>query len=438
MKKYLKMCIWLVLFFLTIAYTYYFRPVVDDELFNYAFAKNILDGLVPYRDFNMIIPPLFSYMLSIVLALFGKKLILYHIAIAIMIIGITYLSSKKIGKTTLIIYLLLLYYPYTGYNIFCLFLLVLLLSIQEKQSSNILEAILISMMFLTKQTLGLLILPSIIYSKKKKKLFAIYGIVILLFLSYLLMNNNLNEFMNYCFYGMFDFTNKNNTGTGGFFGLEIVILIVLSYLTLKTKRKDFFYVLLFQIIAFPIVDYYHFVISFIPVVYLLLVKYRKKNLFVLYSSATVITFFILLNIGIIVEDNNYLYLTHYEVNNFMKSRVTYRVTSSYLLDVKKYLEEYSEYTPYILGNFSYLMKLNLNIPINKFDNINNGNMGYHGSERYIQEIKGDCSKNHCIFIMNDEEAVTEKNIQTNREILKYVKSNYKNVYSSNIFSVYIS
>ena len=40
--------------------------------------------------------------------------------------------------------------------------------------------------------------------------------------------------------------------------------------------------------------------------------------------------------------------------------------------------------------------------------------------------------------MNDGEITTKKNIQTNREILKYVKNNYENIYNSNIFSVYIS
>ena len=58
----------------------------DDELFNYGFAYNILNGLVPYRDFNMIIPPLFNYLLAGILKLFGTKLIVYHFVIASIIL----------------------------------------------------------------------------------------------------------------------------------------------------------------------------------------------------------------------------------------------------------------------------------------------------------------------------------------------------------------
>ena len=43
---------------LTVLYTYYFRPIVDDELYNYGFGFNIATGLIPYKDFSMIIPPL--------------------------------------------------------------------------------------------------------------------------------------------------------------------------------------------------------------------------------------------------------------------------------------------------------------------------------------------------------------------------------------------
>ena len=61
---------------LTVTYTYYFKPIVDDELYNYGFSYNIINGLVPYKDFNMIIPPLFSYLYALIMNLFGTKLII--------------------------------------------------------------------------------------------------------------------------------------------------------------------------------------------------------------------------------------------------------------------------------------------------------------------------------------------------------------------------
>lgn len=438
MKKYWKVILLIGLFIVTVTYTYYVRPIVDDELFNYGFAKSILEGLVPYNDFNMIIPPLFSYLLALVLAILGKKLIVYHFVIALIIVFITWLSYKKIGKNALIIYFLLLVYPYTGYNMFCLFLYFILLSIQDKKYAGLIEPILISMMILTKQTLGLLMIPSLIYSKNKKKTISIYLISGCLFLLYLILNNNLFTFLDYCVWGMFDFTNKNTTSINFLFLIEIVILGGLVWATIKTKRKDIFFCFLFQIITFPIVDYVHFIISFIPVVYLGLSEFGKKRYAFLFTSTAVITFFLVLNVFIMLSNDNYLYLTHYKIDNFMKGRVTYRLTSDYVFHVKDFLDQYEDYRSYILGHFSYLIKLNNDLPINKYDLINNGNMGYHGSEKYLMEIDTYCKENQCIFIMNDSEATISKTIQTNREILSYVGSNYHKIYSSNVFSVYIN
>lgn len=437
-RKCLKILLLISLIFVTVMYTYYIRPIVDDELFNYGFAKNILDGLVPYKDFNMIITPLFSYLLSIPLAIFGKKLIIYHIVIALIITSITYLAFKRIGKQALIIYILLLIYPYTGYNMFCLLLFFLLLDIQDKKYSTVIETILISMMIFTKQTLGLLLIPSIIFSKNRKKTILIYLISGCLFLLYLIINNNLYSFMDYCILGMFDFTDKNATSINGMFLLEIVILLILIYRVIKTKRKDIFFCLMFQIIAFPIIDYVHFMISFIPVVYLFLKVFWNSNYVFFLGTVTTVSFFIMLNVLIMLQNDNYLYLTHYKVNNFMKGRVTYRLTSDYVFHVKKYLDEYPDYNPYILGHFSYLIKLNNNLPINKYDIINNGNMGYHGAQKYLNEIDTYCKENRCIFILNDVESIISKTIQTNRAILVYVQRNYNKVYRSNTFSVYIN
>lgn len=434
MKKYSKVILAIILVIIAILYSYYVRPVVDDELFNYGFGKNILDGLVPYKDFNMIIPPLFSYITALFLAILGKKLIVYHLMMALIIVIITLSCYQKIGKKALIIYLLLLIYPYTGYNMFSLLLLFILVNKKDSKHSELIEALIISCMFLTKQTLGLLVIPSLIFSKNKLKVFSIYLGSILLFILYLLLNNNFLEFLDYCVLGMFDFTNKNNTGVANFFYFEIIIIVVLAVLAIKKKDKNLSYLLMFQIITFPIVDYVHFIISFVPVVYFILKK--TNNYFTFYLTATFVTFFLFLNFGIFIQNDNYLYLSHYKVDNFMKGRVTYNFTSEYIQDIKKLVNEKEEYTPYILGHFAYLIKLNNNFRINKFDIINNGNMGYNGAEKYIKELESTCKIKKCLFILNDTEITTKKNIQTNREILKYVTNNYQKKFSSSIYSVY--
>ena len=43
-----------------------------DELWNYNFARNVFDGLIPYRDFNMVQTPMFPIIASIGLKIFRK------------------------------------------------------------------------------------------------------------------------------------------------------------------------------------------------------------------------------------------------------------------------------------------------------------------------------------------------------------------------------
>lgn len=436
-KKWKKIILVMFMVLVTVIYTYYFRTITDDELYNYGYGFNIVTGLVPYRDFNMIIPPLFSYLLAIFLRIFGSHLLVYHFIIAVIVTFIFYICYQSIGKRAFVIYFLLLIYPYIGYNMFALGLLFLLFNLGDEKE-EILEPILISLMFLTKQTLGLLIVPSLIYSKNRKKTAMIYLLFMLCFLLYLAWNETVLSFLDYCLFGMFDFASKNSTSVNFLMIIEILIILGLSYFSFVTKRKDIFFCLMFQVMALPIVNYMHFVISFIPVIYLILKEGKENNYISLFSMVAVFSFFLSFSFVACGGKGEYKYLEHYSVDNFMKGRVNYRITESYVLKAKEFIDEYDEYTPYIFGRFTYMMKLNYGIPITKYDNINNGNMGYNGASRYIDEIDNYCQVNKCLFIINDYEEEISSTIQTNMDILEYVKKNYNKQYSSNMFSVYIN
>ena len=146
-------------------------------------------------------------------------------------------------------------------------------------------------------------------------------------------------------------------------------------------------------------------------------------------------------IGIITYDNLYVShdiksLHHYEVFNFMYKRMVPSATKEYIEEINNYLDKYSDYDSYILGSLSYIVKLNLNIDINKYDIINNGNMGYNGSVVYINEIDNNCKNNKCLFFIRENELITKS--QTNKEILKYIINNYYKIRAGNIYSVYIT
>ena len=55
---------------------------------------------------------------------------------------------------------------------------------------------------------------------------------------------------------------------------------------------------------------------------------------------------------------------------------------------------------YILDDFAYIIKLELGIPINKYDLINNGNLGKNGEQIVISEFKEMCNNNKCVFLLN--------------------------------------
>lgn len=93
------------------------RPLNNlDEIWNYNFARNIANGLVPYKDFNMLQTPLLPLINSIFLKLFGNELIVMRILAILLISGLFFIIYKIFKKLKVNII----------YNLICIFLLFLL------------------------------------------------------------------------------------------------------------------------------------------------------------------------------------------------------------------------------------------------------------------------------------------------------------------------
>lgn len=425
-------------YYLTHLYSY-------DEIWIYGFGANILDGLIPYKDFSLVVPPFFPYLLSVVFGIFGKKLIIYHIVIAMMVLGIVILASRKIKWYSILIYLAMLIYSINGYNTCSLLLLFILLTLLDKEDdkyNDIIIPIIVSIMIFTKQTLVLLTIPSLIYSKNKKKTILTYLVMFLIFLVYLISHNNLFQFLDYCLFGMFEFADENKLTLPVYLILEIIIVIglIINLVRSKWKRKDIFYVLLYQIITMPILEIYHFVLGWSSVVYLIFKSKRigeldKKFLFGVFM---IIELLLLFTTNTLFTVRDFKYYEHYPRDSYLSGRFVPEITDSFVDDVANHIDKYGNRELYLFGNFSYLIKLELDIPINKYDLINNGNMGYKGAYKYIEEIDKTCSKKKCLFIVNDAELSTKLYTQTNRDILLYVMKNYTKEYSSSVYGVYVN
>ncbi len=104
-----------------------------DEIWNYTFDNNMASGMVPYRDFNLLQTPLFAAVHGLVLALFGKELLVTRMLGALLFAGIClvlYLAGTRMGaKGALrwilpVLFLLLfrdnVFFEYSCLILFCL------------------------------------------------------------------------------------------------------------------------------------------------------------------------------------------------------------------------------------------------------------------------------------------------------------------------------
>ena len=241
-----------------------------DEIWNYNFAHEIVRGLMPYKDINMIITPLFPYITAGFLKIFGDELIVFRIIEALLMTSIFFITykilnkiqGKKLYSIISVLLIIELYKDYIAldYNFLCLFfdLIIILIEInqldkidnhtmlnkqndkgnidikldkqiyKDKWDTNlnkkieVLIGIIAGLTILTKQTIGIFISlssmvePFLINCNKnnrkialKKFFFRLLGIisVCLLFLVYLILTKSFNDFINYAVLGIKTFKN---------------------------------------------------------------------------------------------------------------------------------------------------------------------------------------------------------------------------------------
>lgn len=60
-KKHYQLLELLIIFILTLLFNTFCNNLTIDEIWNYGFSYNIATGLIPYKDFNMVITPLYPF-----------------------------------------------------------------------------------------------------------------------------------------------------------------------------------------------------------------------------------------------------------------------------------------------------------------------------------------------------------------------------------------
>ena len=426
-KNYKWILILLVVFIVTFLYTLFFVSISVDEIWEYGYGFNIATGLVPYRDFNMLATPLYPFLISIFINLFGHYLLSVNIFNSLVLVGIFALLYKMIKAKLLIILPFIMLFSYPTYNNLLMFFFFLLIFIKRSKIDDnkklVYSSLIISLMFLTKQSIGFVFLVlEFFLTKEKKKYLIIASIPIACLIIYLIFNHALYNFIDYAFLGLLDFGTRN-----GSFNYNIVlwiyIFVISVILYIRYRKVDILYGIAYQTIAFPMFDLFHTNMAVIALLFIVLDinSKRLKTRYVILIALVLLSLFVLNNSNSnnnssnnkIFTDNNYLFARKYDKNLMVIINETSRI-------IDKYNDQYDKI--FSLIRYSYMVKLYRGDKLEKFDMTLNGNMGYKGYEKYIQEIDDYCKTKKCLLII--EPSPAHVFLQKNYEIIDYVQQNY--------------
>ena len=114
-----------------------------DEIWNFNFANNIANGLIPYKDFNMVTMPFLPMIISVFLKIFGQEVIVMRVLCVLMITYIEIMLLcilEKLKVKDYIKYLSLIFICYIikayitiDYNYFILAIVLTIINIEISQ-----------------------------------------------------------------------------------------------------------------------------------------------------------------------------------------------------------------------------------------------------------------------------------------------------------------
>ena len=427
-----------------------------DEIWNFSYAKNISQGLLPYKDFNMITTPLSAFINNIPLNLFGQKLYIHRITYIVLFITYIYIitkilkllniNQKKTNNYLLILTYLLINFTYNDYNFLNLILstIIIYFELKNKNSTNkydILIGITCSLILLTKQTTGIfyaflsILIPIITNKNMKKSIIRLISMApsIIIFLLFLLKNNILNDFVDLTILGIKTFKKTGTEYSFNIYNLTILIIIIsiIIYLIkniIKEKRNyNNLIILLYSLISlslnYPLLDFTHFIISIVPTS----IYFINNNKFKLKinTKEITITFIIILNfinIKNIIEYKNKITINH--------EFSTYQYLILPLNDLKEITDfiKNNKSKVYILDKDAIIYTTAINIYNKYFDMPLPGNIGSDGENQMIKTLK----KEKNILLIYD---IT--NIKTDLpKLYKYINKTYKKTDKIHAYNIY--
>lgn len=480
-------------------------PATDlDEVWNYNTANAFAMGLIPYKQVSMITTPLLPMINSIFLKIVFNGIITYRVLMGIvfaLIVLFIYLIIRELSSKKLLSYICAFFIGTLLINKFLLdynylFLLIVLmiafLEVRDLKKNenfnfnhNLCVGLLTGLAFLTKQTIGLLLIIVVIFEVfiymkkigfdlKFTKFIKLIGvrifgmmIPITIFLIYLGVNGAFNDFINYAIKGVREFSNNvpyyrlfdSNDKVVSIISRLFIIVYIPLFITfilecvknkkMKDELMNIYVLAICSIpviaIIYPISDDFHLIVAsvfaLIVVAYLLIFLLNEIDKFVkidaFYKKLLLIgLLFIIILISfknaiiernLNIKENVLVPLKHYEgiyVPKYLSNRIS---------DVTDKVRSYSNSgrESIIIDAEAAIYDIVLNKYKKNYDMLLIGNIGERGVEKIINEIKD--SHNVYYFVKNPQYAL---NWQLPEDIIDYIRNNLKYHETVSVLDVY--
>lgn len=336
-----------------------------DAIWNFGFSYAFAIGETPFKDFNMITPGFYNFVMSLGLHLSHNYLV-FLIEQAFLITLTFYIVYKLYGKKAwLFLFFMtfpMLYAFSPTYNFFLMFLTILIIYLEKKESSDYLIGFLLGLCILTKHTVGVfLVIPSFIfYFKDKSKLFKRFlGCLIpcIIFIIYLLVVGAFKDFFDLCVLGLFDFASKNGEFIT-FYVVSTFILLIIGILYVTFNRKDIlgYYVLCFFSVMLPIFSYYHFSLYLAICSLLILSKLKVSDKYVGFLGILLTILPFLLQIFLVPSKGGFFNIKNFDyIYESYDSKMHFVYLNKLYLKYKKELSNTNIFLVKVFG-LRYLMK----------------------------------------------------------------------------------
>lgn len=445
----------------------FFVPLGNmDELWNYNFARCVVNGLDLYTEVNILQTPLSVYLAAPFVAMFGGGLLAFRVASYVLLVCLVCLSFSLARRMTgsislsviisVFVYALLapgFYYHYNAVSLCCL-LLIILLRWQKPLTPvwGMVMGVLFGLLPLIKQSTGLALLAVCwldciigLWRGHRRSYYLWCGCVSLIpgavFAAWLWCSGRFAAFWDYAVLGIADFSHRITWKDFALsdpvsFLLVAVVVCLMGYVAVSIVRRKWFFEkqgLFFAMsiawllsVTYPLADRAHYVVGVIP---LLLIFFMVVDIPAITSAQTVLlyslsAFLAALTVvmGLRLDGNNqWSHTRHYEgvpINLKLEERIT---------EVDAYIEV-SQHPVRIADAYACLYHIPLDAYYADWDMLLKGNLG----TKTVEELL-DLPDDTLLLVPKYMESV---NYQSHFALLNYIKEHYNCVDEVLDFEVY--